>query len=396
MTSRSICAALAVSAFFGPAVVAAATFAECLQSLQARAAQEGISKSILESALAKAQFEQRVIDADRRQPEFTETLANYLKRRVTIERIERGRELLHTHRKLLQRVAREHGVQPHYVLAFWGLETNYGKNFGSIPVLNSLSTLACDERRSGYFTTELLSALRILDRGDVPAQAMVGSWAGAMGHMQFMPSAYLKHGIDGDGDGRIDLWGSVADALLSAGRFLHSLGWQEGVRWGREVLLPKGFAFEQAGMDQLRSLAQWRALGVRDVNGNALPPMDLQASLLVPAGHRGPAFLVYENFRVMMRWNRSELYALAVGLLADRIVGGPELRRPPPADAPRLYREQVVALQTKLTELGFDAGDPDGVLGPGTRKAIREFQRSRNLVADGYPDAEVLAALGIG
>ena len=396
MKSMFTLAALFAIAFTRPAAADEATFAPCLQGLQARASREGIAQSIVEDALAKAQYEQRVIDADRRQPEFTETLANYLNRRITNDRIERGRELLRKHRSLLQRVAREHGVQPQYLLAFWGLETNFGKNVGSIPVLSSLATLACDERRTDYFTTELLNALRILNRGDIDAPSMVGSWAGAMGQTQFMPSAYLKHGVDGDGDRRIDLWHSVPDALTSAGGFLQSLGWQEGVRWGREVQLPKEFAFEQAGLDQARALKEWRELGVKDANGHALPRQDLEASLLVPAGHRGPAFLVYENFHVIMRWNRSELYALAVGLLAERIAGAPELRNPPPADAVRLHREQVLALQAKLAELGFDAGNPDGVLGPGTRKAIRAFQQSRKLVADGYPDAEVLAALGVG
>ncbi|MET0986007.1 MAG: lytic murein transglycosylase [Steroidobacteraceae bacterium] len=371
------------------------TFSECLAGLQARASRDGIAQSVVDSALAKAQYEQRVIDLDRRQPEFTETLANYLNRRITTDRIDKGREMMRKHRSLLQRVAREHGVQPQYLVAFWGLETNFGKNVGSIPVMNSLTTLACDERRSEYFTTELMNALRILNRGDVEVANMVGSWAGAMGQTQFMPSANLKYGVDGDGDRRIDLWRSVPDALTSAGGFLQSLGWQEGVRWGREVQLPKEFAFEQAGLDQARALSEWRELGIKDANRHALPRQDLQASLLVPAGHRGPAFLVYENFHVIMRWNRSELYGLAVGLLAERIAGAPELRNAPPVNAIRLHRDQVLALQTKLTELGFDAGNADGVLGPGTRKAIRAFQQSRKLVADGYPDAELLAALGV-
>lgn len=392
-TLALLCVLAAISA---PAVGEDDPFPRCLQTLQARAIEAGIGAATVETAFAGAQYEQRVIDADRRQPEFTETLAGYLERRITADRIERGRELSRKHRAVLQRVASEYGVQPQYLLAFWGLETNYGRNFGSIPVVSSLSTLACDPRRSDYFATELMNALRILDRGDVEASAMVGSWAGAMGHTQFMPSAYLEHGTDADGDGHIDLWRSVPDALLSAGRFLRSLGWQPGVRWGREVRLPKDFAFEQAGLEQPQSLAHWRKIGVKDANGHALPKQDLQASLLVPAGHRGPAFLVYGNFNVIMRWNRSELYALAVGLLAERIAGGPTLRTLPPADAPRLHRDQVLALQAKLTALGFDAGNADGVLGPGTRKAIRAFQQSRKLVADGYPDAEVLAALGVG
>jgi membrane-bound lytic murein transglycosylase B len=292
-------------------------------------------------------------------------------------------------------MARDHGVAPQYLLAFWALESNFGGNFGGIPVLNSLATLACDERRSSYFTAELINALRILDRGDIDATGMVGSWAGAMGHTQFMPSAYLQHAVDGDGDSRIDLWGSVPDALASAGNFLQSLGWQQGVRWGREVRLPEAFPYEQAGLKRPRRLQEWRRLGITDVDGRALAQVDMEAALIIPAGHRGPAFLVYDNFRVIMRWNRSELYALSVGLLADRIAGAGGLRTPPPADAPRLHREQVLELQTKLGESGFDAGTPDGVLGPATRQAIQAFQHSRGMVADGHPDAGLLKAVGV-
>ncbi|PZN31144.1 MAG: lytic murein transglycosylase [Proteobacteria bacterium] len=373
-----------------------ARFTQCLGELQAKASQEGFSATLLERTLATARYEPRVIDLDRRQPEFTETAAGYLDRRVTAARIEQGRAMLRQHRPLLQRLAAEYGVQPHYLLAFWGLESNYGGNYGNMPVLNALATLACDPRRSDYFTAELFQALRILDRGDVQAAQMVGSWAGAMGHTQFMPSAYLLHAVDGDGDGRVDLWGSVPDALASAANYLKSLGWQPGVRWGREVRLPKDFSYEHSGLDRPKPLAQWHRLGVRDSAGGVLPQAELTAALLVPAGHRGPAFLVYDNFRVIMRWNRSELYALSVGLLADRIAGAAGLRRPLPADLPRLHRDQVLTLQTRLGELGFDAGTPDGVLGPATRRAISEFQRSRGLIADGQPDAALLEALGVG
>jgi membrane-bound lytic murein transglycosylase B len=378
-----------------PAHADESRFPQCLSGLQAQAANAGLSAALLERTLGAARYEQQVIDLDRRQPEFTDTAANYLNRRVTDQRIAQGRELLQRHQRLLQRMARNHGVAPQYLLAFWGLESNFGGNFGGIPVLNSLATLACDERRSTYFTAELINALRILERGDIDATGMVGSWAGAMGHTQFMPSAYLQHAVDGDGDGRIDLWGSVPDALASAGNFLQSLGWQEGVRWGREVRLPQAFPYEQAGLERGRPIQEWRDLGITDVDGRALPQVDIEAALIIPAGHRGPAFLVYDNFRVIMRWNRSELYALSVGLLADRIAGAGGLRTAPPADAPRLHREQVLELQTKLGESGFDAGTPDGVLGPATRRAIQAFQHSRGMVADGHPDVDLLKAVGI-
>lgn len=370
-------------------------FTNCLSRLEDVAKANGLYSDRVTQALKSVQFEQRVVDLDRKQPEFTDTLANYLNRRLTAQRIEQGQQLLATHRRLLDRISEQYGVQPQYLVSFWGLESNFGKNFGSIPVMNSLATLACDERRSRYFTTEFLNALRIVDRGHVGPDTMVGSWAGAMGHTQFMPSTYLQHAVDGDGDGRIDLWGSIPDAMTSAAKFLKALGWTPGVRWGREVSLPKNFAFERVGLDQPRSLSEWRKLGIREADGSALPAADFEAALLVPAGHRGPAFLVYDNFRVIMRWNRSELYALSVGLLAERIAGGPGLHNEPPADAPRLRRDQVLAMQERLAALGHYGGEADGLLGPATRRAIRAFQQSRDWVADGYPDRQVLDALEV-
>lgn len=341
------------------------------------------------------QYEPRVIDLDRRQPEFTDTFANYLGRRLTRERIEQGRKMLRTHRAILQRAAERFGVQPQYLVAFWGLETNFGSYLGNMSTLNSLATLACDERRAAFFTSEFLEALRLLERGDVEPSAMVGSWAGAMGHTQFMPSTYMRYAIDGDGDGRIDLWRSVPDALFSAAHFLNSLGWTDGVRWGREVRLPAGFDYSQSGLNNARPLAAWHHAGVRDATGKALPPTEMPAALLVPSGHRGPTFLVYDNFRVIMRWNRSEHYALSVGLLADAIAGAPGLVRSPPTDLPRLRREQVLALQIALAERGHDVGEHDGVLGPATRRAVQALQQARGVTADGQVDTELLKALGV-
>lgn len=223
---------------------------------------------------------------------------------------------------------------------------------------------------------------------------MIGSWAGAMGQTQFMPSVYLAHAVDGDGDGVADLWGSVADAFASAASFLSSLGWKSGWRWGREVLLPEGFDYALAGRDRRRPLEEWHRLGVTTTDGRPIAALPEKAALLVPAGRRGPAFLVYENFDVLMRWNRSEHFALAVGILSDRIAGGDGLRVPPPNDPP-LTREQVAALQKKLNELGFDSGEPDGVLGSATRRAVREWQIRNGLVADGYVDVELLRSLDI-
>jgi len=369
------------------------TFRECVAGLQERARGEGISPATVENVLGAVEYVPRVIELDRRQPEFTQTFTGYLRPRVTEDRVARGRALLAEHRSLLQGVLEDTGVPPHYLVAFWGLETNFGSYFGKMPIPDSLATLACDPRRSEYFTGELMSALRIIDAGDITPERMLGSWAGAMGHVQFMPSVFLRYAVDGDGSGRRDLWGSIPDAMASAGNFLRGIGWQPGLRWGREVRLPDGFAYELAGRNQSQSLRSWRERGVTMADGQPLPAMDLEASLLVPSGHEGPAFLVYDNFEVIMRWNRSEFFALTVGHLADRIAGAAPLRRPPPADAQALAREDVTNMQEKLNQLGFDAGAVDGIFGPGTRGALSQFQRSIGLVADGHPNAASIEAL---
>ncbi|MFW5824004.1 MAG: lytic murein transglycosylase [Marinobacter sp.] len=369
-------------------------FSQCLRDIEQRAVDEGVSRQLASGVLAEAEFLPRVIELDRRQPEFTTTFADYLGLRVNEDRIEKGRDMLAEHRQLLARVSAETGVPPAYLVAFWGLETNYGSYFGKMPVPSALATLACDQRRSAYFSEELISALKILDEGAIDPAQMEGSWAGAMGHVQFMPSVFLRYATDADDDGRRDLWNSIPDAMMSAGRFLESMGWDPDYRWGREVLLPDDFDYSLTGEGRF-PLSRWNELGVTDVHGNPLPDEPIDARLVVPSGHRGPAFLAYDNFRVIMGWNRSEYYAIAVGHLADRIAGAGRLKNPPPADAPTLARDDVIKLQEVLNERGFDAGKPDGILGPGTRSAIRRYQEAEGLVADGFPGEELLERLDI-
>ncbi len=373
---------------------AGASFDQCLRELGDRARQEGVSAQTVDESLERVRFRERVVELDRRQPEFTESFATYLERRITEQRVQRGRALLAEHRDLLEDIAHEYGVPPQYLVAFWGMETSYGGFFGNTPVLDALATLACDGRRGEFFSGEFINALRILEEGAVSPEAMEGSWAGAMGHMQFMPSVFLRYAVDHDGSGRRDLWNSVPDAMASAANFLRGIGWERGLRWGREVRLPDGFPYEKAGRDNRMSLSRWAELEVTRADGNALPEVDVEAALLVPAGHRGPAFLVYENFDVIMRWNRSEFYALAVGHLADRINGAGVLHQPPP-EAPRLSRSDVKELQRRLNEKGHDSGEVDGVPGPNTRTAIARFQREAGMVADGFADYDVLESLGI-
>ncbi len=382
-----------VSPFALAAEPAQRDFAACVADLQTTARAEGISEHVVDDVLGKVNHLDRVIELDRKQPEFTQTFTNYYTRRVTPERVERGRQLLDRYHDVLAEIERRFGVPPRYLVAFWGLETNFGAYFGDIPVPDSLATLACDPRRSSFFTAELMQALRIVDAGDISPDRMVGSWAGAMGHVQFMPSVFEKYAVDADHDGRRDLWDSVPDALASAANFLHGLGWQRGLRWGREVRLPDGFDYALAGRGQARPLSEWVKLGVTDAFGRPLPRLDLPAAVLVPSGHRGPAFLVYDNFDVIMGWNRSEFYALSVGRLADEIAGAGPLQRPPPADAEPMSRDQVRQLQADLGRLGYDAGQPDGIFGSATRRALSRFQQHRHLVADGNLDGAVLDAV---
>ena len=366
-----------------------AEFQQCLVRLQSAASSAVIDSEDTLIVLANARFLDNVIVYDRRQPEFVQTFPNYLNKRVNDWRINKGRAMLAKHRPLLNELSRVYGVPPHYIMAFWGLETNFGAYKGKMPIIDSLVTLACDQRRSDFFTKELLQALRLLEREQLSPELMVGSWAGAMGHTQFMPSAYLRYALDGDDDGKIDLWESEPDAFRSAANFLNQLGWQRGYRWGREVGLRDGFDYTLAGRNTEMSLAEWAQAGVTKADGADLPAIELQASLLVPAGHEGPAFLVYKNFDVIMRWNNSESYALAVGLLADQIVGEPGLIAALPQH-PNFTVESMRQLQQALTQMGIDVGEPDGIYGPATRAGIQTFQRQHNEVADGYPSPEVM------
>ncbi len=368
-------------------------FGQCVANLQSQARQLGISDNTINNVLGKVKYLARVIELDRRQPEFTQTFAGYFNTRVTDDRIRKGRKLIAEHRGLLNRIQQESGIPAKYLVSFWGLETNYGGYFGDWSVPDSLATLACDQRRSTFFTQELLNALRIIDAGDITPDRMVGSWAGAMGHMQFMPSTFLNYARDADGDGRRDLWGSLEDAMASAAHFLRRLGWNPDLEWGQEVKLPHGFDYSLSGLHHKLTLDDWAARSVTPVSGLALLPTHQKASLLVPAGHQGPAFLVTDNFHIIMRWNRSEFYALSVGHLADRINGDPALSQAPVENGIKISRDQVRQLQMDLNALGIDAGGADGVMGPQTRKAISIFQQRTQRIADGYLDPALIEAV---
>ena len=369
------------------------SFDECISQIKTKVAAQGITNKTITQVFNSVRHIPRVIELDNQQPEFTQSFANYFNKRVNIARIKAGQALLIKHRKLLNQIKTKTGIPPHYLLAFWGLETNYGGYLGKMSTLSALATLACDQRRSTFFTKEFINALRIIDSGDITPEQMRGSWAGAMGHMQFMPTTYLKYAQDGDGDGRRNLWRSIPDALLSAGNFLKQLGWDPDLNWGQEVQPPTSFNYLLAGRNHTLKLADWAKLNIVTTSGAPLTPTEQQAQLIVPSGHKGPAFLVTKNFDIIMRWNQSEFYALAVGHLADRIAGAPPLHRSPPTTNQKISRQQIYQLQQDLTSLGNDVGEIDGILGPKTRKALSHFQDKTQRVADGYLDTELLKAI---
>lgn len=394
LASGSARAVLADTAPAEPAPVVAteASFQAWLADFRREAAARGISQATLDANLNGLKPLARVIELDRRQPEFIDTFLDYLGKRVSDWRLQKGAEALARHAALLAEVEARYGVPGRYLVAFWGLETNFGGYLGDTPLVAALATLAHDTRRPAFFRAQLLDALRILDRGEVAPADFTGSWAGAVGHMQFMPSTWLAHAVDGDGDGRIDLRGSLADALHSAANYLRRMGWRSGEEWGREVILPADFDPALAGLERPRPLDDWARLGVRSADGSPLPAGAPPAALLLPQGIGGPAFLAGQNFQVILRWNRSINYAIAVGHLADRLAGAPAIR-PGQADNRRLSREQVETMQAYLGALGYDPGTPDGIVGSRTRGAIRAYQKAAGLPADGHPSAALLEHL---
>lgn len=375
-----------------------ANFEAWLGGVRRDALQQGIGSGTLDLALAGIAPIPRVIELDRRQPEFTQTFWRYLDGAVSAKRVETGRARLREHAGLLRDIERAHGVPARFLVAFWGLETNFGSNLGGFYAIAALATLAYDGRRSAFFRGELMAALRILDQGHVTPSDMKGSWAGAMGQTQFMPSTFLKHAIDADHDGRINPWQSTADALGSGANYLRNLGWDGARTWGREVTLPSGFDVRLASIDTnaadvIRPLSAWAALGVRRADGAALPTGDLTAALILPSGAQGQAFLVYENFRAILKWNRSTFYAVAIGHLADRITGGAVIAGKR-SSAPPMSRDDVLALQQALSRRGYLGADGvDGVVGAATRRAIRSLQIDKGLPADGYVDSSSLPSL---
>lgn len=296
-------------------------FHSWLKVLKSEAGSMGISKLTLDAAFRNVKPIPRVIELDRKQPEFTLGFKEYMQRVTPKARVNKGRKRFAQNKQILTEISQKYGVQPQYLMAFWGIETDFGRVTGGFHVIPALATLAFDGRRGKFFRRELHFALRILEDGHISADAMVGSWAGAMGQPQFMPSSFAGYAVDHDNDGRKDIWTTKPDVFASAANYLSRYGWRGDERWGREVKLPKGFDLTLKGLKIRKKIQEWSALGVVKKDGALLPVSDLQASLILPAKKGGPAFLVYNNYRVILKWNRSHYFAMAVGHLADRIAG---------------------------------------------------------------------------
>nr|WP_312759304.1 lytic murein transglycosylase [Pulveribacter sp.] len=367
----------------------AAGFQAWVQEFSREALAAGISAPTVQATLGKARWLPQVVQLDRAQPEFTRTPWAYLDSAVSAQRVAQGREQYRAHATALDAAAARYGVPASVIAAIWGMESNYGRNFGSFSTVDALATLAYDGRRRDWARSELVAALRIVDQGEIAASALIGSWAGAMGHTQFLPSVFLAHAVDADGDGRRDIWASVPDVAASTANFLAHSGWQRGQPWGAEVRLPEGFDYSRAELTVCQSSADWAAEGVRGMGGAPLPALE-GASILTPAGARGPAVLVGPNFRALLRYNNSVNYALGVALLARQIDGGGGLQAPWPRDIKPLTRAEITTLQEALNARGMDVGSADGVLGPATRAGVRRLQQSLGLPADGFATRELL------
>lgn len=373
-------------------------FAQCRDAIAAEARGRGLSQNLVDAQLSGLSADPAVLGATQNQSEFVRPIWAYLDATIDAARIEQGQQKLRDWAAVLDGIEARYGVDRDTLVAFWGVESHYGtvlEDAGIVrPVVRSLATLACgDDARAGYWRAELLAALGILARGDATPERLTGSWAGAMGHTQFMPTVYDAHAVDFDGDGRRDIWTSVPDALASTANYLKAMGWRPGEAWGEEALLPAGFDYALADETTERSLSEWRTLGV--VPARPRPGADEtgRATLVVPAGARGPAFLLLANFRVILRYNNALAYGLTVAHLSDRLRGAPAFARDWPRGDRALTNPERTELQTLLAQSGHSAGGIDGRIGPRTRAAIRAFQAGAGTIPDGYADESLLARL---
>lgn len=388
---------LLVAALVLPASAASANFSGFVQSLWPEARRAGVNEATFNQVFSGMTPDPDTVRLMNRQSEFVKPIWEYLSSAVSQQRIQTGRQMASRYSSVLDQIESRFGVSRFVVLSVWGMETNFGGYMGSHNVIRALATLAYQApRRRDFWKTELITALRIVQAGHVRLEDMEGSWAGAMGHTQFMPTSWAKYSADYDGDGRNDIWTNIPDALASTANYLSSHGWRPGETWGYEVTLPQGFNYALADEETTRTLGEWQGIGIRRVHGREFPRPSDEATLLLPAGARGPAFLLLKNFDVIKRYNNATSYAMGVGHLADRIMGGGPFAHSWPVGDRALSRSEVRELQTMLSRRGFDTGDVDGKLGPMTRRAIRGYQSAVGLVPDGYASGSLLDRLKSG
>jgi len=358
-----------------------------------KALEAGITADVFDSAMANVSYAPKVVERDRNQSEFTKTIWEYLETAVSDLRISNGQAALKREQKALDEIEARYGVPAQIVTAIWGLESAYGTFRGSDPVLTSMASLAYDARRAEFFETQVIAALRIVQDGDTKLANLNGSWAGAMGHTQFMPGSFIDHAVDWNGDGKRDIWGDdPQDALASAAAYLKDNGWVTGQPWGVEVRLPDGFDYLLANREVLKSPTEWTELGIVDAQGQAVPDHGV-ASILLPAGAQGIAFMVFKNFEVLESYNTADAYVIAVVHLADRISGGPALQGDWPLEDRALSYDERIELQELLTAQGFDTQKIDAKIGPLTVNAVRGWQVAQGEVPDGYASPRFLERL---
>ena len=368
-------------------------FARWIDGFRQRARGAGIRGSVFDAAFQGVRYDTDVIRRDRNQSEFTKQIWEYLDSAVSDTRVRNGRAAFQEHARLLARIEDRYGVEAEVVTAIWGLESAYGAFRGDTPIVSALATLAYDGRRGAFFEQQLIAALKILQAGDVSPRKMTGSWAGAMGHTQFIPTSYLDYAVDFTGDGKRDIWAdNPADALASTAAYLKRFGWKKGQPWGVEVRLPRGFNYSQTGERIKKNPRDWAALGVRDMRGGVVPNHG-RASILLPAGAQGAAFMIFDNFHVIERYNTADAYVIGVGHLSDRIAGRPPIQADWPRGDRNLRFAEKKEMQRLLTRRGFSTEGVDGIIGPNTIEAIRRFQSQRGLIPDGYASYDILRRL---
>ncbi len=367
-------------------------FNRWLDGFKREAATQGITARTMAAAAPYLTLDQNIIWIDRGQKFFAQSFLEFSDKLASRGRLQNGIAQVAKHKALFARAEKDFGVPAAVITAFWALESDFGSGMGNKPVLRSLASLAYDCRRSELFRAELLAALKIIDRGDLEAAEMIGSWAGELGQTQFLPTHYFNHALDWDGDGKRNLLKSPADVIGSTAAFIKSLGWAPGVPWLQEVRVPAALPWEQADLAIQHPAGQWTKWGVTLADGRPLPADSPPASLVLMMGRSGPAFLAYPNFQIYLKWNQSLTYAVTAAYLATRITGAPAMNRGK-GPIPVLAATQMIELQTLLTRRGFPAGEPDGKLGAGTRAAVKAAQVKFGMAADSYPTAELLDRL---